>query len=286
MQRRHASINLPIEIVRTIVAIVDTGSFTKAGDRLGLSQPAISAQIKRLQVLVAGAVFERVAGGVTLTDLGKLILPHARRLLQSNDQILYFGGSAKEPLPIRLGLSKYFTERFLREYDPTIHGEVLIRCDHSQEIAKGLLDGYVDIACLLGPPKESSEVLVSWQEQHVWVRGATFTLSPGAPVPLVTWPGFHSDKLAIDALQAKGLAYRVAFESSDFRCRAWAVASGLGLMTLPVRSPDPLVTVAREYYLPALPSVTAGVCVRAGFDTTFAQPLIALLARFQEHPDI
>ena len=44
MHRRYDGINIPIEIVRTLVAIADLGSYSKAGEKLGLSQPAISAR--------------------------------------------------------------------------------------------------------------------------------------------------------------------------------------------------------------------------------------------------
>ncbi len=59
MHRRYQHINIPTEIVRTLVVIAEMGSFSKAGEKLGLSQPAISAQMKRLQVLVGGTIFER-----------------------------------------------------------------------------------------------------------------------------------------------------------------------------------------------------------------------------------
>ena len=45
MYRRNQHVNIPIEIVRTVVAISETGSLSKAGERLGLSQPAISSQM-------------------------------------------------------------------------------------------------------------------------------------------------------------------------------------------------------------------------------------------------
>ena len=79
MHRRYLHINIPTEIVRTIVVISETGSFSKAGEKLGLSQPAISAQVKRLQILVGGNIFEKVTGGVSLTPKGKLVLSQARK---------------------------------------------------------------------------------------------------------------------------------------------------------------------------------------------------------------
>src|SRR5262245_24886444 len=79
MFRRSVAINVPIEVVRSIVVIAQTGSFTKAAEKMGLTQPAISAQLKRVQALVGGPVFERSASGAKLTPRGALILQHAQR---------------------------------------------------------------------------------------------------------------------------------------------------------------------------------------------------------------
>src|SRR6201991_2309812 len=108
MHRRHQYLNIPIEIVRTVVAISETGSLSKAAERLGLSQPAISSQIKRLQSLVGGSLFLKTANGTTTTELGKLALQQARRILEANDQLLRLGGNNARPAPLRLGLSTLF----------------------------------------------------------------------------------------------------------------------------------------------------------------------------------
>ena len=63
MQRRPPVNNVPIELLRAIVAIVDLGSFTKAAQALKLTQPAISAQMKRLQQLVGAEVFSKSGSG-------------------------------------------------------------------------------------------------------------------------------------------------------------------------------------------------------------------------------
>jgi Bacterial regulatory helix-turn-helix protein, lysR family len=114
MHRRHQHLNIPIEIVRTVVAISEIGSLSKAGDRLGLSQPAISSQIKRLQGLMGGALFLKTANGTTTTELGKLALLQARRILEANDQLLRLGGNTGGTQPLRLGLSTLFVQRFRR----------------------------------------------------------------------------------------------------------------------------------------------------------------------------
>ena len=116
MHRRHQAINLPTEIVRTVVVIAETGSYSKAGAKLGLSQPAITAQIKRLQIMIGGPAFARVSGGVALTERGKLMLSYARRLLEANDQILALGGAAQDNQPLRIGLTPIYVEAFLSLY--------------------------------------------------------------------------------------------------------------------------------------------------------------------------
>ena len=105
MHWRYQNINIPTEVVRTVVAISELGSFSKAGARLGLSQPAISAQMKRLQMLVGGDVFERTGAGISLTPKGRLVLTQARKLLEANDQILSIGGGDQDSQTVRLGLT-------------------------------------------------------------------------------------------------------------------------------------------------------------------------------------
>ena len=88
MHRRHEDRNIPTELLRTLVVIVDSGSFTKAAKALGLTQPAISSHIKRLQQIVAGEIFSRSSSGPRLTPYGEIIVDYARRSMAINDQIL------------------------------------------------------------------------------------------------------------------------------------------------------------------------------------------------------
>src|ERR1700709_569612 len=134
MRRQQQHLNIPMEIVRTVVAISETGSLSKAGDRLGLSQPAISSQIKRLQNLVGGALFVRTANGTTTTELGKLALHQARRILEANDQLLRLGGNTEGPQPIRVGLSTLFVQKFIRNESAETLSDIFIHTDHSVAI--------------------------------------------------------------------------------------------------------------------------------------------------------
>src|SRR5215204_4460918 len=86
-------LNIPTDLLRTLVAVVDMRSFTKAARSLGVTQPAVSAQIKRLQTLVGYEILDKRAPGVSLTPRGSGVVDHARKLLLINDEILQVASS-------------------------------------------------------------------------------------------------------------------------------------------------------------------------------------------------
>jgi len=85
-------LNIPTELLRTLVSVVDQRSFTKAAHSLGVTQPAVSAQIKRLQFLLGYEILDKSAPGVSLTSRGDMVVAHARRMLSVNDQIAQLSG--------------------------------------------------------------------------------------------------------------------------------------------------------------------------------------------------
>jgi DNA-binding transcriptional LysR family regulator len=140
-----------------------------------LSQPAVSSQIKRIQALVGGQIFNKTANGSVVTPLGKLVLNQSRRILEANDQMLRLGGVAEgRAPPLRLGLNTLFARAFLQSLDNKTLPNVVIHSDNSIGIAKGVLDGYIDIAVIFDNPEigvEMADLIVKEQpEAAVWVR--------------------------------------------------------------------------------------------------------------------
>jgi DNA-binding transcriptional LysR family regulator len=82
-------LNIPTDLLRSLVAAVDMRSFTKAAQSLAVTQPAVSAQVKRLQYLLGYEVLDKSAPGVSLTPRGEMVVNNARRLLSVNDEILH-----------------------------------------------------------------------------------------------------------------------------------------------------------------------------------------------------
>jgi DNA-binding transcriptional LysR family regulator len=286
MNRRHQHINIPIEIVRTVVAISETGSLSKAGERLGLSQPAISSQIKRLQNLVGGSLFVKTANGTGTTDLGKLALRQARIILEANDQLLRLGGNNVGPQPLRLGLSTLFVNQFIRDQTPEALADVFIHTDDSTSVGRGLLEGYIDIACIYRNQRLDADidqmVVNEYSEPLVWVRARNFVLSPGMPLPILTFPG---DDWMTATLTRLGLSYKIVFNSADYHARIGAVEAGVGITSVPASKVPATLVRAEESYLPALPSVKAILCARLGLEAPKASELMRILSElfFKSH---
>src|ERR1700686_159979 len=97
-------LNIPTELLRALVTVVEMRSFTKAAQSLGVTQPAVSAQIKRLQFLLGFDVLDKSAPGVSLTPRGEVVVNNARRLLSINDEILLLTSGHTPRQTIRIGI--------------------------------------------------------------------------------------------------------------------------------------------------------------------------------------
>ncbi|MFE6055613.1 LysR family transcriptional regulator [Kitasatospora sp. NPDC056446] len=70
-----------------LVAVVDTGSFTRAAEQLHVTQPALSHQVRALETAVGGPLLERLPRSVRLTPMGRAVLPHARAALAEAERL-------------------------------------------------------------------------------------------------------------------------------------------------------------------------------------------------------
>lgn len=264
MHRRYQNTNIPTEILRSVVRISETGSLTKAAAMLGLSQPAISSQIKRIESLVGGRIFQKTPTGSTMTELGKIVLNHARKILEENDQLLRLKGSSQKARSVRLGLINPYAGAILAGHGKEVLDNVSVYADSSREISNGLVSGFVDFGLFLHDSSISVDpkirILRERDEQLTWVRSRNFVHRPGAPVPLVSWPGRITDDMMIGALEQNDIGYRIAFSTPDYNARIVAVEAGLGLTVLPRSMVPASLVCTDDYYLPALPTPKLLLC--------------------------
>lgn len=273
--------NIPTDLLRTFVAIHELGSFTKTAQLLELTQPAVSAQMKRLESLIGADLIEKNLLGVRLTECGLEVLRLGRRILSVNDQIVSSGGQQPSPRTVRIGIPNIFAPSKLAKILSECRGKagalrLQICCEHSNGLLRGVRSGYLDMIFILGNEEDMGTALTTWSEDLVWVRAPDFVLEPGAVVPLVSSPNLlFPDRMAMAVLDQANRRYEIVFTAFDTLARRAAAAAGLGYFAV-ARSlvPEPLV-IEEPGVLPALPSATMGIIVREDLDTKGLAPLIS-----------
>lgn len=271
MAERRQMTNIPTDLLRALIAVVDHRSFTKAAASLGVTQPAVSAQIKRLQVLLGCDVFERRCNEVKLTSQGEMVLSYARRLLSLNDQIIQISSSGPRPeLVIRVGTpSDYVASRLpnilarFRERWPDVR--FIVRTEHFDGLARSLHAGELDL--FVGFSKNRPrDAYRTWSQELSWVRGLITEFDLDRPVPLVTL-GEHSifHRIATHVLRRSGIEWETVFTGPSMMSLTSAVTAGLGVMVmLRRRASDLGMIVWEDGPLPKLPDLHGGVYVREG----------------------
>ncbi|WP_052270209.1 LysR family transcriptional regulator [Streptomyces sp. MUSC 125] len=98
---------LELRHLKTVRAIAEAGSLTRAATALGLAQPALSAQLKRIERALGGELFDRGRHGVRATELGELVLERARFVLPAvtelQQEAVRFTHTARNAQRLRLG---------------------------------------------------------------------------------------------------------------------------------------------------------------------------------------
>jgi DNA-binding transcriptional LysR family regulator len=196
----------------------------------------VSAQIKRLQILLGKELFARGTHGLGLTPHGELVLGQARRLLSLNDEIVAAG---RRPLPsevVRIGTPSDFVASVLpemlvsfRERHPNVR--FIVRSDFPDPLVRQLYAGELDVLFHLTPnrPRDARHC----QEQEVvWVRGSSpMRLDLSRPIPLVANANASVyNQLQLNTLRAAGLDCEQVFTGPSMHSRRNAVAAGLGVM--------------------------------------------------------
>jgi DNA-binding transcriptional LysR family regulator len=275
--------NIPMEILRSVVAVAGTGSQSKAANLVGLSQPALSAHLKKIESLVGGSIFKKAASGSIPTDLGKLVIVQARRIIDSNDQLLRLRGDAEVSRSIRLGISNLYAETLFAKKPAIDFTLTAIVADHSAAVLTSLLEGFVDIALVLVIAEASLDLSIRTINERVvpmaWVRSPDFVVSPGAPIPILTWPGQVTEEIMSRALEEASMIYRISFSSPDYHATLAAGRAGTGLTVLPSNLQIPGLIHATEYYLPPLKPLKLILCERGDITAKHKDDLLKFLSQ-------
>lgn len=278
-------LNVPTDLMRTLVAVVDLRSFTKAAQSLGVTQPAVSAQIKRLQYLLGYEVLDKSAPGVSLTPRGEIVVNNARRLLAINDEIVQLTSGHAAGQSIRVGIPSDYAGsripgalgRFRARWPGVTYN---VSSQPVDDMLRDLKQGDLDLVLAVFTEQPRIAARHMWTEEPVWIRSPATKLDPDAPVPLVSYGGESAcQRIAVAALHRAGLDCNFVFTAHSLVSQTAAVAEGFGVMVVPRgRAVRHNLMIWEDGPLPKLPMLHGAICVREGGDVTAIEELADCLS--------
>lgn len=222
------------DLLRSFVAIAETGSFTAAAARVHRTQSAVSMQIKRLEDQLGRALFARDGRAVGLTRDGETLLVHARQILRLHLEALAAFDPDALSGEVTIGAPDDYASTFLprilgcfAESHARVHVNVV--CQPSTVLLRRLAERTVDLALVTEGSGERGGTLVH-REPLVWVTSARHCVHEQEPLPLAIFePGCAFRRVATESLAATGRAVRIAYTSVSIAGIHAALEAGLAV---------------------------------------------------------
>jgi len=229
---------LDTDQLRSFLAIVDTGSFTRASERVHKTQSAVSMHIKKLEERLGRALFDKQGRGVRLSEDGEKLVDYARRMLQIEATAIAAISNKGLTGHVRLGMPDDYADNFLpailtrfTRRHPLV--EVSVVCCSSDELDEQLRDGLLDLA-VVTHCERFNKVEVLREEPLSWVAGPHCSIHEERPLPLALGrPNCNWRRAATESLAESGIPWRLVLSSNNNAAIAPVVQAGLALTVLP-----------------------------------------------------
>jgi LysR family hydrogen peroxide-inducible transcriptional activator len=261
--------------LRYFVAVAETGSFTRAALREGITQPSLSQQILELENELDTRLFDRLGRKVVLTAAGEQLLPHARAVLTAvaDAERSVRGGAGGE---LRAGaiptVAPYLlpdaTRRFFRE-----HPDAKLRLleDRTERLLEAVRAGELDVAVMALPVRDDNlhveklyaePLLVAVPAGHRLAGKGVVRFGDLADEPFLLLDDLHCFGDQVLSLCRRGGRFepRVACKGEQIATLLALVSGGMGVTVVPrmAAAADPSKT--REYRPLAAPAPTRTLC--------------------------
>ena len=236
--------------LQIFIEVAELRSFTRAGERLGYSQPTISFQIRQLEQELGVPLFDRIGHTVSLTDAGREALRYAQRICNlSREMTVGTRQEGRVSGVIRLGMADSLCDpliardfaRFRQEYPQiTLHiydagtGELFRMLDHNQVDLICTMDSRVLDTSYVTADEESigAHFVVSSRNPLAQRRGVPVEELLGQPF-LLTEKGMSYRRLMDEKLAEKSREVRPVLETARADLICDLVAQDMGISFLP-----------------------------------------------------
>jgi DNA-binding transcriptional LysR family regulator len=270
---------IDVDQLRTFIAIVETGSFTKAAEVVHKTQSAVSMQMKRLEERVDRPIFARDGRASKLTEDGERLLDYARRIVKLNVEALAAFSDTELSGRVRLGVPDDYADRYLPEimarFGRVYPGvELTVICEPSVGLTERIDGNELDLAIITDcDGHRASETFR--RERVLWVTSNRHPTHQEEPLPLALGrPTCGWRRTALECLDGIGRPYRLLYSSANAGAVAAAVLAGLAISVLPESGlrPGMRVLTAAEGF-PELPSCRIGLLRNAHESSALADAL-------------
>ena len=208
--------NLDVDLLKTFLAIADTGNFTRAAEEVNKTQSAVSMQMKRLEELVGRPLFVRDGRQSRFTADGERLIEYARRIVNLNDEAVAAFTKPELTGTLRFGTPDDYADRFLPEIlarfsrtHPLV--TVNVDCAQSGQLFERARHGELDLALVTACSEIFADEIVR-TEPLVWVTSARHSVHMLDTLPIaISHTGCEWRALTISALERQGRKYRIAY---------------------------------------------------------------------------
>jgi DNA-binding transcriptional LysR family regulator len=262
--------NLDVDLLKTFIAIAETGGFTRAADEVNKTQGAVSMQMRRLEDILGRPVFQREGRQNRLTADGQRLLDYARRIVRLNDEVVVTFSKPELTGVVRFGVPDDYADTLLPEFmarfartHPLV--QVDVDCLDSAALTAQAKEGKMDVV-LISAEAGTPGIELLRREPLVWVSSVRHCVHETEVVPLaVAQVGCAWRENIFQQLDSWNHRYRIAYASLNSSAIKAAVLSGLAVAALPRVSVTPGMRILSEAEgFPPLMNIEIGLVFAPG----------------------
>ena len=242
--------DIKLKDLRYLVAVADSGHFGQAAERCFISQPTLSAQLKKLEEYLGVQLIERQPRGATLTQAGEQIVARARLILSASDEVITIAQTYRDPLSGRLKVAMIPTvgPYVLPQVAPAVHKQMprldlllfeyqtaaMLEKIQSGEIDVGVLALPVEIEGLASRRLYDEDFNVALPQQHPLAKQASVRLSDLTDECLLLLDEGHCLRdQALEVCSRISVHERQDFRATSLETLRQMVAAGAGVTLMP-----------------------------------------------------
>ncbi|HVW71144.1 MAG TPA: LysR substrate-binding domain-containing protein [Steroidobacteraceae bacterium] len=242
--------DIKLKDLRYLVAVADCRHFGRAAERCFVSQPTLSAQLKKLEDYLGVQLIERQPNNVTLTEAGEQIVSRARRILEASEEVVTLARSHRDPLAGRLRVAllptigPYLLPRIaqqLRKSLPRLELQLyeyqtaqMLEKLHAGEIDLGVLALPVDLEGLQARELYTEPFVVAVPDHHKLAKRETIRVEDLRDETLLLLEDGHCLRdQALEVCSRVGVQEKQDFRATSLETLRQMVATGAGVTLLP-----------------------------------------------------